>query len=150
MVYSGAKVLAHLSELARQRARLPRISSILIMSQERAGGELIRSTLRAVVGYDTSISVVLTHAEASQHVKLRPPQIAFHLGGTLIDRPSSIASHFQALRKAGIICPVAIIRNVMTPKIKCQILDLGAIDVFHRDEICGLRLRECLLKLAPV
>lgn len=146
MAYSGADVLAHLSELARQRAELPRISTILVLAQQRSTGDLIQSALRAVVGYEAEIIVAPTFEVAIRDLGKQQPQIVF-----LIDTAHQRAAYFggllQSFRKMGIHCPVAIALDVISPQLRCQLLDLGVLDVFHRDEICGLRLRECLLKL---
>jgi len=150
MPYSGADVLAHLSELARQRAALPRISRILIISQDQAEGDLIQSVLRAVVGYDTHIAI----AGAASDVRISPknpaPQAVFWVDTGRTTSPAEIAKTLSALRSAGIVCPIAVIRDKVTHQCKAQHYDLGAADVLSRDEVCGLRLRECLLRLLAV
>ncbi len=147
MPYSGADVLAHLSELARQRAELPRISTVLVISRLEATGELIQSALRAVVGYEADIVVCPNVAEAIRTLRDRQPQIAF-----ICDDKHLAIEWFQAtaqsIRKAGLACPLAFILEHVSSQLRCQLLDIGALDVFHRDEVCGLRLRESLLKLA--
>jgi DNA-binding response OmpR family regulator len=146
MPYSGADVLAHLSELARQRAELPRVSCLLVMSYDRAEGDLIQSALRAVVGYETRILVVAALGEAVQYSKLYPPQASFCLDNAPAKKVDCEQS-LRGLREAGITCPVAIIRGTVTTQIRCKLLDAGASDVLTRDEICGIRLRESLLRL---
>ena len=146
MAYSGADVLAQLSELARQRAAMPVVTSIMVVSQNRAEGELIQSALRAVVGYDTRIMVSLNLAEAVRDSKSVTPQIGFCVDdGT--SAQGGCAASLRALRAAGISCPVAIIRGEVTPQIKNRLMEIGATDVLNRDDVCGIRLRECLLRL---
>jgi DNA-binding NarL/FixJ family response regulator len=146
MPYSGADVLAHLSELARQRAALPRISGILILAQNISDGELLQSVLRAVVGYDTQIAVSQTLDEAVRSSKTLRPQLGLFLNDSNPPTPSLIHV-MRGLRTSQINCPVAVIRDVVTPAIRCEVLELGASDVLTRDEVCGMRLRECLLRL---
>jgi hypothetical protein len=146
MAYSGANVLAHLSELARQRAELPRVSCLMIVSYDRAEGDLIQAAMRAVVGYDTRILVVASLGEAVQYSKLYPPQASFCLDNAPAKKVDCEQA-LRGLREAGISCPVAIIRATVTTHIRCKLLDAGASDVLARDEVCGIRLRESLLRL---
>lgn len=146
MAYSGADVLAQLSELARQRAAMPEVSAIMVVSQNRAEGDLIQSALRAVVGYDTRIMVCHSLAEAVRDSKSVTPQIGFCVDdGT--NAHGGCAQELRELRAAGISCPVAVIRGEVTPQIKARLLEIGATDVLNRDDVCGIRLREGLLRL---
>ena len=146
MAYSGADVLTQLSELARQRAAMPVVTSIMVVSQNRAEGDLVQSALRAVVGYDTRIMVSSSHAEAVRDAKTVTPQIGFCVDDGTNAHYDGAAS-LRALRAAGISCPVAIIRGEVTPQIKNRLIEIGATDVLNRDDVCGIRLREGLLRL---
>ncbi len=146
MPYSGADVLAQLSELARQQAGLPRALSIMIVSHDQAEGDLLQSALRAVVGYETRIFVATSMAEALKLSKVNPPQIGFCLDNAPLKK-AGCEDALRMLRDLGLACPVAIVRNSVTPQIRCKLLDLGATDVLNRDEFCGIRLRECLVRL---
>lgn len=146
MAYSGADVLAQLSELARQRAAMPAVSSILVVSHNRAEGDLIQSALRAVVGYDTRIIVSHSLAEAVRDSKTVAPQIGFCVDDGK-GAHGGCAQTLRDLRTAGISCPVAIIHGEVTPQIKTRLMDGGAADVLNRDDVCGIRLREGLLRL---
>jgi hypothetical protein len=147
MPYSGADVLAQLSELARQRAEMPKIEGVLILAQSAPAGELVQSALRAVVGYETAIELVATLA-GSRKPGQKAPSIAF-----LYDDQNDFLERFgnlmALLRRANITCPVAVISTTLPPQDYPKIIELGAIDIMHRDDICGLRLRETVLKLAP-
>lgn len=146
MPYSGADLLAHLSELARQRAQLPRIGCIQILALQRTNGDLLQSALRAVVGYEVEILVAADLTGALRNMNQPQPQIVFILDD-VHNRRDWFAGLVLDIRKAGLSCPLAIVLEVCTPQLRCQLLDLGVLDVIHRDEVCGLRLRECLLKL---
>ena len=147
MPYSGADVLAHISELARQRAELPRIAHIVVVSRQEATGNVIQSALRAVVGYETDIRVYRSVSEAGRGLSNPAPEIAFLSD----DKTMSLdwcRLTLQSLRKGGLQCPVVFILDTISPQLSSQLFELGALDVFHRDEICGLNLRQSLLKLA--
>ena len=146
MPYSGADVLAHLSELARQRAELPRITSLIIIASHRPSGELIQSALRAVVGYDTKIFVAANVHQAVTHAAELQPEMTFYVDESPL-RTDAFTAVLQALRKGGLVSPITVVRSELTSLIRSRLLELGAIDVVHRDEVCGLRLRESLLKL---
>ena len=147
MPYSGADVLAHLSELARQSAALPRLSNVVIIAKQQGAGDVVKSGLRAVIGYEALISVSDSVAEAAVAMKQNKSQIAFFLDES--ERPvRDFTALLNRFRSVGFSCPLVFISSEITPQIKSQFLVQGALDVLHRDEVCGLRLRECLLKLA--
>ncbi len=145
MPYSGADVLAHLSELARQRAALPRVSCIFVLAKSVADGDRLQSILRAVVGYDTQIVVAQSLDEIVRLSKPLQPLFGIFLNDANPPTPS-VKHVMRGLRAGGVGCPVAVIRDVVTPAVRCEVLELGASDVLTRDEVCGMRLRECLLR----
>lgn len=146
MPYSGADVLAHLSELARQRAELPRIAGLIIIATHKPSGDLIQSALRAVVGYDTKILVAATVQQAVADTGEIAPEMIFYLDESAL-RLDAFTAVLQGLRKGGLVSPVTVVRAELSSQIRSRLLELGAIDIVHRDEVCGLRLRESLLKL---
>ncbi len=148
MTYSGADVLAHLSELARQRALTRRVTDAIIIAPQSQDGEFLQSALRGVMGYESRILISAMVSEAADLTRLKQPEVVFALDPTKVEAVSS--KTIRSLRTAGISCPVAVISDLMTQKSAAEVLASGAFDVMHRDDVCGIRLRECFLKLAAL
>lgn len=148
MAYSGADVLAHLSELARRRAEIRRVSDAIVIAPQALEGEIIQSALRGVMGYDARITIVQMISDAVSLTRSKPPEVVFVLDPSKSEGAG--ANTLRALRTAGLQSPVAIISDLLTLKTAAEILAAGAFDVMHRDEVCGVRLRECLLRLAAL
>lgn len=146
MPYSGTDVLTQISELARQGAAGPRFSHLLVLARQQAQGDVVKSALRALVGYDALISVENSIREAAKSLPRNNPQLAF-----VVDDTNATVENFSAViaafHKAGFSCPLVFISSRITAQNKLHILALGALDALHRDEVCGLRLRQCFLKL---
>jgi CheY-like chemotaxis protein len=148
MTYSGADVLAHLSELARQRALTRPVADAILVAPQPQDGEFLQSALRSVLGYNTRISIAAMITDAAKMARDKQPDVVFALDPSKLEAAG--VKTLQSLRTAGIRCPIGIISNYVSPKSASEIMQAGAFDVIHRDDVCGIRLRQCLLKLAAL
>jgi DNA-binding NtrC family response regulator len=120
MAYSGADVLAHLSELARQRAQIRRVADAVVIAPQPQEGEIIQSALRGVMGYDARITIVQMIGDAAKLTQSKPPEVVFVLDPSTTEAAGP--STLRALRSAGVQSPVAIISDQLTLKTAAEIL----------------------------
>lgn len=142
---SGGDFLARKSDVTRLRAALPPLNDVLIIEDEALDSDRLTATLRLIYGYELSVRVARTIATSVDAVMASKPQLVF-LDDVL--KPADSASQtLPYLRRAGFEGPVVVVSGQVTRQRRQQLLDAGAQDVIHKDDVDSVRLGEALLRL---
>lgn len=145
---SGAPHLKRRSRLIRSQDGLRRLDDILVVEDEPRDSDRIIATLRVLVGYDELVvrtaSTISSAVDAvlEQHPKL-----------VLLDdalKPSDTATDtIPFLQRAGYDGPIVVISGQVTRRRRTELLQAGAVDVIHKDDVDSVQLSACLLRVFP-
>lgn len=139
---SGGDYLAKRSGVSKSRAELPELSDILIVEDETFDANRLKATLHLMFGYDVAIRRAATLGRALDEVIARRPEIVF-LDDVL--KPSDNAAQtLPFLRRAGYDGPVIVVSGQVTRQRRTVLLEAGATDVIHKDDVDSVRVAEAL------
>lgn len=139
---SGGDFLAKRSGVTKSRAGLPVLKDILIVEDETFDADRLKATLHLMLGYDVEIRRAATLGRALDEVIARRPEIIF-LDDVL--KPSDNAAQtLPFLRRAGYDGPVVVVSGQATRRRKTVLMEAGATDVIHKDEVDSVRVAEAL------
>ena len=139
---SGGDYLDKRSGVTKSRAALPPLKDILIVEDETFDAERLKATLHLMFGYDITIRRAATLGGALDEVIARHPEIVF-LDDVL--KPSDNASQtLPFLRRAGYDGPVVVVSREATRRRKSVLMEAGANDVIHKDDVDSVRVAEAL------
>jgi len=139
---SGGDYLAKRSGVTKSRANLPQISNILIVEDETFDADRLKATLHLMFGYEIEIRRAATLGRALDEVIAQTPEIIF-LDDVL--KPSDNAAQtLPFLRRAGYEGPVVVVSGQVTRRRKSVLIEAGASDVIHKDEVDSVRVAEAL------
>lgn len=139
---TGGDYLAKRSGVTKSRADLPGISDILIVEDETFDADRLKATLHLMFGYDVEIRRAATLGRALDEVIARRPEVVF-LDDVL--KPSDNAAQtLPFLRRAGYDGPVIVVSGQVTRNRKTVLMEAGAADVIHKDDVDSVRVAEAL------
>lgn len=142
---SGGDFLAKKSGLMRVRETLPDLKDVLIVEDEAIDADRMFGTLRVMFGYEIEIRRAKTAAGAVDLVMARRPEIVF-LDDIL--KPSDDAMQtIPFLRRAGYDGPIVVVSGQVTRTRRTTLIDAGATDVIHKDDVDSVRLTEALQRV---
>ena len=142
---SGGDFLAKKSDLLKSRGDIPQLVEILIVEDETQDAERLNATLHLLFGYDVQIRKAATLNSAMDAVIERTPEIVF-LDDVL--RPSDNATQsIPFLRRAGFEGPIVVISGQVTRQRRKLLMDAGAAEVIHKDQVDSVRITEALTKV---
>lgn len=126
---------------------------ILVVERSAVDGDRMVATLRVLFGYQTRIDRTFSVPEAVAQLAAGMPTILL-LGDTgnaadgAADDAALLAAMAQ-LRTAGYEGPVIAITGLLNRSRRARLLSAGAIDAFHKDELCSERITQALRR-SPV
>lgn len=139
---TGGDYLAKRSGVTKSRADLPGITDILIVEDETFDADRLKATLHLMFGYDVQIRRAATLGRALDEVIARRPEVVF-LDDVL--KPSDNAAQtLPFLRRAGYDGPVIVVSGQVTRHRKTVLMEAGAADVIHKDDVDSVRVAEAL------
>lgn len=139
---SGGDFLAKRSGVTKSRSDLPKLKDILIVDDETFDADRLKATLHLMFGYDLDIRRAATLGRALDEVIARMPEVIF-LDDVL--KPNDNASQtLPFLRRAGYAGPVIVVSGQVTRQRRTLLLDAGANDVIHKDDVDSVRVAEAL------
>ncbi len=139
---SGGDFLAKRSGVTKSRSDLPKLKDILIVDDETFDADRLKATLHLMFGYDLDIRRAATLGRALDEVIARMPEVIF-LDDVL--KPNDNASQtLPFLRRAGYAGPVIVVSGQVTRQRRTLMLDAGANDVIHKDDVDSVRVAEAL------
>lgn len=145
---SGGDFLAKKSDLVRLRQAMPALRDVLIIEDENPDADRLKATLRVMFGYDLELRRAATLGTAVDHVMQKKPDLVF-LDDVL--KPSDEAHQtIPFLRRAGYEGPIVVVSGRVTRQRRAALLDAGATDVIHKDDVDSVRLAEALMRVFKV
>ncbi len=142
---SGGDFLAKKSDLNRLKHVLPALKDILVVDDETFDADRLKATLRVMFGYELEIRRAATVASAVDHVMKKQPELIF-LDDCL--KPSDTASvTIPYLRRAEYHGPIVVISGQVTRNRRRELIEIGAAEVIHKDDVDSTRLAEALLNV---
>jgi len=142
---SGGDFLAKKSDLMRARAGLPALKDVLVVEDENLDADRMFATMRVMFGYGVEVRRASTLASAVDSVIAKKPEIIF-LDDIL--KPSDNASQtIPFLRRAGYEGPIVVVSGQVTRTRRTALLEAGATDVIHKDDVDSVRLTEALQRV---
>jgi len=135
------------SDPLRRRTR-ENNTCILVVERSAVDGDRMVATLRVLFGYQTRIDRTFSVPEAVAQLATGMPTILL-LGDTgnaadgAADDAALLAAMAQ-LRTAGYEGPVIAITGLLSRSRRARLLSAGAIDAFHKDELCSERITQAL------
>lgn len=142
---TGSDFLAKKSDVTRLRQQLPALKDVLVVEDENLDAERLKATLRVMFGYDLEVRRAATLATAVDCVLQRKPEIVF-LDDVL--KPSDNATQtIPFLRRAEYQGPIVVVSGQVTRNRRSQLIEAGANDVIHKDDVDSVRLAEALIRV---
>lgn len=139
---NGGNFLAHKSDLTKSRHASPTFSDILIIEDENFDADRLRATLHIMFGYNIKVRRAKTLGSALDCVIERRPEVVF-LDDIL--KPTDNASQtIPFLRRCGYEGPIIVVSGQVTRNRQAELLQAGAIDVIHKDNLNSVRIAEAL------
>lgn len=142
---SGGDFLDKRSGVTKSRNTLRQLRDILIVEDETFDADRLKATLHLIFGYEIEIRRAPTLGSALDAVIARQPEIVF-LDDVL--KPSDNASHtIPFLRHAGYTGPIVVISGQVTRQRRATLIEAGAVDVVHKDDVDSARVGEALQRV---
>ncbi len=143
---SGADFLNKRSALNRKLAKLPTVSDVVVIDDEHLDADRMLATLRVIFGYDVTVRRASTINAAIDLVMQKAPDLIF-LDDIL--KPSDAAPHtIPYLRRAGYAGPIVVVSGQVTRTRRHKLIDTGASEVIHKDDVDSVRLSEVMQSIA--
>lgn len=139
---TGSEFLARKSDLTRMRQKIPGLKDVLIIDDNNFDADSLRATLNMMFGYELTLRRAKTLGSALDCVIERKPDLIF-LDDIL--PPSDTASTtIPFLRRCGYEAAIVVVSGEMNRNRRLELLNAGAIDVIHKDDLDSVRLSEAL------
>jgi DNA-binding NarL/FixJ family response regulator len=142
---SGGNFLAKKSDINKLRKELPSLKDVLVIEDENLDADRLKATLRVMFGYDLEVRRAATLAAAVDCVMTRKPDLVF-LDDML--KPSDTAlDSIPFLRRASFEGPIVVVSGQVTRNRRAKLMEAGASEVIHKDDVDSVRLAEALLRV---
>lgn len=142
---SGGDFLERRSGTNRALGELPKFTDVVVVDDEHIDADRMLATLRVMLGYDLSVRRAATASAAVDLVMEKKPDIVF-LDDIL--KPSDDAVHtIPFLRRAGYEGPIIIVSGQVTRQRRAMLIETGATEVIHKDDVDSVRLTETLQRI---
>ncbi len=142
---SGGNFLAKKSDLNKLRKDLPPLKDVLVVEDENLDADRMKATLRVMFGYDLEVRRAATLAAAVDAVMSKKPDLVF-LDDML--KPSDTALEtIPFLRRASYEGPIVVVSGQVTRNRRTKLLEAGANEAIHKDDVDSVRLAEALMRV---
>lgn len=140
---AGGNFLARKSDIIKIRKSLPPLGSVLVVDDEIADADRLRATLRVMFGYEIVVRRAATLGLAIDAILAAQPDVIF-LDDIL--KPSDTATDaIPFVRRAGYRGPIIVVSGQVTKRRRHALIEAGANEVIHKDELDSVRLAEALI-----
>lgn len=140
---SGGDFLDKKSGLNKARQDLPKLTDILVVDDCNLDLKRLRATLHLMYGYEINIREANTLSSAIDQVIGSLPQLI------LLDDHLNLSSDrahesIPYLRHTGFQGPIIVVSGLATRKRRIELLEAGAAEVLHKDDLDSVRINEVL------
>lgn len=141
----GSSHLNRKSAVFRHKTAFNKARDFLIVDDEEIDSDRLSATLRVVLGYDVEVRRAATIAQALDELISRPIDVVF-LDDLL--KPSDTALEtIPLIKRCKFSGPIVVISGQVTRTRRGKLLDLGAYEVIHKDELDSVHLAETLRRI---
>ncbi|MBI1386417.1 MAG: response regulator [Rhizobiales bacterium] len=142
---SGRNVLAHRADLQRLKSQLPPYKDFLVIDDNEFDGEVLRAVLHVWFGYDIDVRSARSIGLGLDCLQERIPDVVF-LDDYLPPSDTAV-ENMPYLRRWGYKGPIIIISSHLNRKRKLQVMEAGAADVIHKDDLSAVGIGEVFARL---
>ena len=142
---SGGDHLEKRSDVIKSQRQMPKLDNILVVEDNASDADRMQATLHLMQGYDIEVRSAATISTAVDQVLAKRPALVL-----LDDRlkPADDATQtIPFLRRAGYDGPILVISGEVTRRRRKELMDVGATDVLHKDDVDSVRLAETISKI---
>lgn len=140
---SGGDFLDKKSGLNKSREGMPKLSDVLVVDDEAMDIKRLRATLHLIFGYDLQVREAITLSSAIDEVMKKPPQLIF-LDDDLKLSSDRACESIPYLRRVGYEGPIVVVSGIATRNRRKDLMDAGAAEVLHKDDVDSVRINEVL------
>ncbi len=143
---SGSDFVAAKNELDRHRENMPDWTKFLIVDDSSSDAAVLRGVLHSWLGYDIDVQLVSSMGRAMDYLKEGLPNVIFldHILPPLNDA----AKVFPFLREVGYQGPIVVVSGMVSQSKRRTLVQAGAFDVLHKDDMNSMSVGEILLRIA--
>ncbi|MGH1418524.1 MAG: response regulator [Hyphomicrobiaceae bacterium] len=142
---SGGDFLAKRSGVSKLRHALPELRNILIVEDEAADADRLKATLHLMFGYDLVVRHASTLNIAIDLIIENKPELLFL--DDILKPSDDAAQSIPLIKRAGYDGPIVVISGQVTRNRRTQLLEAGATEVIHKDDVDSVRVAECLARV---
>lgn len=140
---SGGDFLDKKSGLNKSVQELPKLSDILVVDDCNLDLKRLRATLHLMYGYEISIRESNTLSSAIDEVMKATPQLIM-LDDHLDLSSDRAHDSIPYLRHTGYEGPIIVVSGLATRKRRAELMEAGAAEVLHKDDLDSVRINEVL------
>ncbi len=140
---SGGDFLDKKSGLNKSREGLGVLSDVLIVDDAPRDTSRLRATLHLMFGYSIEIRDANTLSSAIDEVMKQAPQVIF-LDDHLDLSGDRARDSIPYLRRIGFQGPIVVISGMATRRGRVELMEAGAAEVLHKDDVDSVRINEVL------
>lgn len=143
---SGGDFLDKKSSLNKTLGNLPKLTEILVVDDESMDIKRLRATLHLMFGYGINVREATTLSGAIDEVMKKQPQLIL-LDDDLKLSADRACESIPYLRRIGYEGPIVVVSGIATRNRRKDLIDAGAAEVLHKDDVDSVRINEVLPKI---
>ncbi|MBU2581891.1 MAG: response regulator [Alphaproteobacteria bacterium] len=143
---SGGDFLDKKSGLAKSLSGLPKLTEVLVVDDETMDIKRLRATLHLMFGYDINVREATTLSGAIDEVMKKTPQLIL-LDDDLKLSADRAHESIPYLRRIGFEGPIVVVSGIATRNRRKDLMEAGAAEVLHKDDVDSVRINEVLPKI---
>ncbi len=143
---SGGDFLDKKSELNKSRTDAPKLTNVLLVDDESRDIKRLRATLHLLYGYDLNVREATTLSAAIDEVMKERPELIL-LDDNLDLSSDRACDSIPYLRRVGYDGAIVVISGVATKKRRLDLMEAGAAEVLHKDDVDSVRINEILAEI---
>lgn len=143
---SGGDFLDKKSSLTKSLSDMPKLTEVLVVDDEAMDIKRLRATLHLMFGYDINVREATTLSGAIDEVMKQPPQLIL-LDDDLKLSADRACDSIPYLRRIGYEGPIVVVSGIATRNRRKDLMDAGAAEVLHKDDVDSVRINEILPRI---
>ncbi len=129
-----------------RRSDIPPYRDFLIVDDHQMDSDVLTARLHSWFGYDIEVRTAASLGAALDCIQERMPEVIF-LDDILPPSENAIGN-IPHLRKMGFEGPIIVISGLVDRQRRLDLLEAGASDVIHKDNLSSLEIAESLLRVS--
>jgi len=143
---SGADFMAAKNELDRYREKIPKWSNFLVIDDDKGDATALRGVLHSWLGHDVDVRLAASLGGALDELNEQIPDVIFL--DHLLSPRNDAAATIPYLRDIGYSGPIVVISGMMTIRTRRRLVEAGAFDTLHKDDMNSMSVASILLRIA--